>query len=177
MKKLGLVICLLWCSAAAYAGINDSLKVNIRKNTVTIGSKVIQSQTPISKVIEALGKPSRILSVAKTERVFIYDSLGLTFEIGKNAEKKVERITVSFNPKGNNRIAQTAYKGVVMMDGLRVTPGTTSVQVAQKTPIKDFNCFSTICSSVVSKVMLNLNMDFIDEKQDKLMDLIFILKH
>lgn len=176
MKKLGLVICLLWCYAA-YAGASDSLKVNIRKNTISIGSTLIQSQTPIGKVIEALGKPSRILSVAKTERVFIYDSLGLTFEIGKSAERKVERITVSFNPKGNNRIAQAAYKGVVMMDGLRVTPSTTSVQVTQKTPIKDFNCFSTICSSVVSKVMLNLNMDFTDEKQDKLMDLIFILKH
>ena len=176
MKTFSLLILCSLFSYFVQASNADTLKANVKKNSIEIKGTTLEVQTPINKVITLLGKPNRILAVAKKDRVFIYDSLGLTFEVGKDAAQKVERIIVSFNPKGNNRIAQSAFKGVVMINGLRMTANTTSALVAQKTPLKDFNCFSTICSSVPVKASLNLIMDFTDETQKKLMDLIFIMK-
>lgn len=177
MKKIKLSILIIFFATIGQAGTLDSLKADIKKNAIEVKGLSIQAQTPISKVIALLGKPSRVLLVAKKERIFIYDSIGLTFETGKDAAQKVERIVVSFNPKGNNRIAQASYKGVVMLGGLRIVPTTTSAQIAQKTPIKEFNCFSNICSSVLSKSMLNLIMNFTDDGQKKMMDIVFIIKH
>jgi hypothetical protein len=176
MKILHIITILTTLACHTFAGNTDSLKVNISKKHITIGNAIVSAQTPISKVIALLGKPSRVLKVANVDRIYIYDSLGLTFDIDKTTEKKVHQITVSFYPKGNNRIAQGTYQGVLILDAMKVTAQTNSTQIAKYTLIKDFNCFSAMCSSAVSKTMMNVIMDFMDDKRNKLMSISFVME-
>jgi len=155
-------------SSNLYAAKVDSIVVEVSKRTIKLGSYVISTNTTIDQVMKQLGKPNRIEKLAGTDRYFIYDSLGIAFDIGRNADKKIDAFFVTFNQDKDTKKAKQKFTGVLMLDNYKITASTTSTNITDNTQIKQLNCFSTLCASMPDANSTTLTIGYSAEDRKKI---------
>ncbi|MCU0422663.1 MAG: hypothetical protein MUC81_07600 [Bacteroidia bacterium] len=146
MKLLIATFAALTCMVCA-AHASDTLKVNGAKKTISYGKLTITGSTTIKQIMDRIGKPSRIYKMAGVDRIYVYDSLGLSFDIGKNKTQMVEQVYITMQSLKDKRHANLNFKGVLMIDGILINAQSGDKIITSKTSFKELNCFSSLCAS------------------------------
>lgn len=177
MKKLLTSFLTFFVLSTSLAQGADKIVVDSPQKTILIDKLSITSKTTIDEVIKALGEPERKETIAGKERIFAYDKLGLSFDIGNTGNKFVEAVAITYNPDNDKKVAHGVYKGALSIDGLIVSKITKSAELTSKTKLGEIRCFGTMCAAdPKSSAGLALLLSYIDESQKEIGQIGFAFK-
>ncbi len=147
MKTLLSLVILITSLYTLEAQKVNSISVQSETQKVMVGSFEITAKTKLSDVLLYLGMPNRIEKIAGKERHYIYDSLGIAIDAGKEG-KLVEAISINFNWDKDKKIANMSFNGQLKLDDFNITELTTTDQIKQNTKVKEIVCMGpSMCMS------------------------------
>lgn len=160
MKKAILSILYMCTISCALTQEVDTIKVNSEKQVVVIDETILSSKTKIEEVTKLLG--TRIEKIADIDRYYIYDKLGLSFDVGKNST--LEAVIVNYNWDKDKKAANETYNGVLLIDNFLINDKTKVDDIKIKTKLKDIICLGTkMCMTKPSQSSLALLLGYNDE--------------
>ena len=162
MKKAILSILYLCTISCALTQEVDTIKVNSEKQVVVIDEIILSSKTKIEEVTILLGTPTRIEKIADIDRYYIYDKLGLSFDVGKNST--LEAVIVNYNWDKDKKAANGTYNGVLLIDNFLINDKSKVDDIKIKTKLKDIICLGPkMCMTKPSQSSLALLLGYNDE--------------
>lgn len=143
MKNL-IIAFLLLISSASLAQKFENIKVNVGKEEIVVDKVTIKKNTKIDEVIKVFGKAERVVQKAGQDRIFIYDSKGIAFNVKAGGSRMIESITITYTYDDDKNVASGKYAGKVIIDQLGVTENTTTAEINEKTAL-ELQCMGTMC--------------------------------
>lgn len=127
-----------------YAQKADTITVNTITKKITIGNHIILSTTTIEQVKKMLGLPDRVEKLAGRERVFAYDRLGISFEIGRDTVvRTLTSLSITYNFDGDKKVSKHPFIGTLYIDTYLVTKTTNASDITANTAVK-LNCLGNV---------------------------------
>ncbi len=146
MKHTNIYIILIsiFLSSNIYAQQADTIKVNTATKKITIGKRVINGTTTIEQIKKMFGNPDRVEKLAGKVRVFAYDRLGFSVELGRDTTvRTITSFAITYNFDGDKKVSKNRYNGVLLLDKYPITKSTSGSDINTNTAIK-LNCLGTI---------------------------------
>lgn len=177
MKKVFTTFITFLSLSVAFAQTAAKITVNSTTKSIVIGKLNLSAKTTIDEVIKALGEPERKEIIAGKERIFAYDKLGLSFDIGNTGNKLIEGVSITYNPDDDKKVAHGVFTGELTIDGLKVNKLTKSKELTAKTKLGDIRCFGTMCATDPrSTAGLALLLSYKDETESEIGQIGFAFK-
>jgi hypothetical protein len=147
MKKLFVLAYMALSLNCANAQKRIPVSIMSEAKKIMLGAFEVSATTKIEDVIKYLGKPDRIMKAAGTDRHYIYDSLGIAIDAGKEG-KIVEAVSINFNWDNDKKMAMLPFKNTLTLDGYAITELSTTDMIRQNTMVKEIICPApVICMS------------------------------
>ncbi|MDZ4759436.1 MAG: hypothetical protein SGJ10_15025 [Bacteroidota bacterium] len=144
MKHIYIILSSILFSFNLFAQQKDTITVNSSTKKITIGKHIILSTTTIEQVKKMLGKPDRIEKLVGKERVFVYDKLGFSFEIGRDTTvRTLTSFAITYNFDGDRKVSKNIYIGTLILDKYHITKKTTAQDINTNTSLK-LDCVANI---------------------------------
>lgn len=146
MKKLAIVALLVLGLNTANAQGADGVVIDSAKQNVTVGKDKVSAKTKAIDLAKILGATPRVVQVAGRDRYYIFDELGLSFDV--NAKGTVDGIIVTFNYDKDKSAATGTFTKALTIDKLAITASVSADDIKKGTKIKSLVCMGP--SSCVS---------------------------
>jgi hypothetical protein len=146
MKTLFTII-ICFFSFISIAQIPMTIKVNGFMQEISINDTKITRTTNIEKVVEVLGQPDRKVSKGKLRLYYIYDQLGLSFEVNNTELKTIAGMQINFLEEESEKAAKGAYQGMLVVDEFSVKGTTPTEEFKLRTSFKKMTCMANFCTT------------------------------
>lgn len=143
MKNL-LFLFLLFISGTSFSQNFDSIRVHILKEEIIIDNLTINKKTKIDQVIKIFGKAERVVEHNGQERILIYDSKGVAFNLRDGGDRQISAVTITYTYDNDENVASGKYTGKLIIDQLEVTEFTPADTINEKTDL-NLLCMRSRC--------------------------------
>jgi len=135
-----LAVVFLITSFNFFAQSNDSLKVNSITQEIKYKNQIISASISMADVIKRIGSPDRIAQIDHKDRYFIFDKIGMTFDV--NQSGLIDALIINFNSFSGNNSPKKKFKGTLVIDSMVVVESSTVIEIKSRTKIKNMLCIS-----------------------------------
>jgi hypothetical protein len=128
-KSILLSFILFLFQLQASAQTVSSVQADFNSGVLLINGTTFANTSTLQEWEEVLGKAERTIKVAGVDRVFIYDSQGISFTLAEGTDT-VQDIALMYIPGTSRKEAKETYKGKVFINGTEVNAGSSPDEIS-----------------------------------------------